>query len=996
MKTSTLLPFASIPTFLPRCHGALALLAVVVLVAPGENSLPAAEGRASTDRAAAHPTPPMGWNSYTGYSIAVTEEELLKNIDFLAEHLREYGYDTVTVDNGWFLSGKGKGITIKLDEYGRPEAHPHFFPRGLKYVADYAHKRGIKFGIWLLRGINRRAVEENLPVEGTTYRMQDIVDKKSYCGWAVKPWWNFGVDMSKPGAQEYYDGLIQKYADLGIDFIKFDDMVPSPEEVEAVAKAIEKCDRPITLSLSPGDHINVEHSDAYKRADMVRITSDIWDNRGSLETTFRRWEAMQDYTGPEVGSFLDMDMICFGRLYLVNDQGGWDCKFTEDQKRTFMAQRALAASPLMLGGVLYRMDDFSLGLFKHPGILACNRNAVIGKLVHRDGKLDVWRTPHRRRADCGWIGVFNRDAQQPMTVEVNNEQLGLVAGTEYALKDLWADADLPVAATHSFTIPADGVAFLWYEPAGDGPPAVNLGEVEPLEQTGEISVNRNPEGEPLDLGELVYETGLGVRAPSELTYDVSQCEGRFEAWVGIDPKHSAPRAGRFRVHADGQLVFDSGVFHQGAKIGSSQNPNRPIRVVVPLAGVDRLRLSFECSDEKDPAGLYGGWGEARLVPGSAPEYQISHYETTTCAPTPPMGWNTWCRYGTDINEELIHRVADAMVESGMRDAGYVYLGLDDGWQAPGAKFDEDGYPLWDTEKFPSGMKALGDYLHERGLKYGTYSRAEWVRGHERQFAERFAEWGVDLVKYDFSDKQQQKRILDAIRSAGRPVVYSVCEWGRERPWLWAPGMGAEMWRTTYDVKDKWTSKYDNNGGIGVLRSAHQNEALGRFVGPGRWNDLDMLQVGVDGFDYGHDRKKIGFDITPDEERLQMSLWAVLASPLLAANDVTRMDEQTKAILLNRGIIAINQDPLGVPGWRVKKLDRIEVWKRPLAGGDLAVVFVNLDEKARDIDVTWAQLNIDGPRQVADLWNERDLGTHEGSLKFDRVPPHGVVVVRLSK
>jgi len=252
------------------------------------------------------------------------------------------------------------------------------------------------------------------------------------------------------------------------------------------------------------------------------------------------------------------------------------------------------------------------------------------------------------------------------------------------------------------------------------------------------------------------------------------------------------------------------------------------------------------------------------------------------------------------------------------------------------------------------------------------------------------------VKYDFSDKEQQTRILQAIRAAGRPVVYSVCEWGRERPWLWAPGMGAEMWRTTYDVKDKWTSRYDNNGGLGVLRIAHQNEALGPFVGPGRWNDMDMLQVGVDGFDYGHDRKKVGFGITPDEEKFQMSLWSILASPLLAANDVTTMNEQTKSILLNKEVIAINQDPLGVPGWRIKKMDQVEVWKRPLKNGDVAVVFVNLDERARDIDVTWAQLNISGPREVADLWEHRSLGKHDEQLQFEDVPSHGVVFVRLSK
>jgi alpha-galactosidase len=416
----------------------------------------------STVFAADHPTPPMGWNSYTGYSIAVTEEELLKNIDFLDEHLLEYGYDTVTVDNGWFLSGQGKGITIALDEYGRPDSHEHFFPRGLKYTIDYAHRKNVKFGIWLLRGINRRAVEENLPVEGTKYRMQDIVNMKSRCPWAVAPWWNYGVDMTKPGAQEYYDGLIRKYAAMGVDFIKFDDIVPNPDEVEAVARAIAKCDRKMILSLSPGDHIKVEHSDAYQQANMVRITSDIWDNRGSLETTFRRWEAMQDYTGPKVGSFLDMDMVCFGRLY-VTVNGGRDCKFTEDQKRTFMVQRALAASPLMLGGQLYTMDEFSLSLFKHPDILKCNQNAVIGKLVHRDGKIDVWKTPRRDGEKDGWIGIFNRDGTKQATVEVGIKELGLEKGRTYTLTDLWAQKALAQADRHTFQIPADGVTFLRYE-----------------------------------------------------------------------------------------------------------------------------------------------------------------------------------------------------------------------------------------------------------------------------------------------------------------------------------------------------------------------------------------------------------------------------------------------------------------------------------------------------------------------------------------------------
>jgi hypothetical protein len=405
--------------------------------------------------------PPKGWNSYTGYSIAVNQEELHKNIDFLAAHLLKHGYDTVTVDNGWFLSGVGDGISIALDEFGRPESHPHFFPKGIKHTIDYAHSKGIKFGIWLLRGINRRAVEENLPVEGTKYRMRDIANKKSACPWAIAPWWNFGVDMTKPGAQEYYDGLVKKYADMGVDFIKFDDIVPNPAEVDAVVKAIAKCGRKLVLSLSPGDECKVEHSAAYRKANMVRITSDIWDNRGSLDGTFRRWEAMQNYTGPAVGSFLDMDMVCFGPLVVTDQGGGRDCQFTPDQKRTFMVQRAMAASPLMLGGILYKMDAFSMGLFTDPDILRCNENSVIGKLVRRDGKIDVWKTPGRANAKTGWIGIFNRD-NKPVSVELGWVDLGLDTAAKHVLKDLWTKTDLPASDRQRYEIPADGVVFLEY------------------------------------------------------------------------------------------------------------------------------------------------------------------------------------------------------------------------------------------------------------------------------------------------------------------------------------------------------------------------------------------------------------------------------------------------------------------------------------------------------------------------------------------------------
>lgn len=403
--------------------------------------------------------PPLGWNSYTGYSTAAPEDELIKNIDAVSTKLKPFGYQYITVDNGWFTDKPPeKGGKVYIDEYGRPESSKEFFPNGVKHVISYAHSKGLKFGIWLIRGVDRKAVEMNFPVEGTRYKLQDIADKKDLCPWND---FNYGVDMSKPGAQEFYNSLVRKYADWGVDFIKFDDIVPHPDEVKAVVKAIRNCGRDIVLSLSPGDYIRVEDSQTYQEANMVRITSDIWDNRESLETTFQRWEAMQNYEGARHNSWLDMDMICFGQLYVVND-GGWQCKFSPGQKRTFMLQRALAASPLIAGGVLYTMDDYSISLLTHTGILKCDQNGVVGKLVHRDGKTDVWKTIGKVNPDQGWIGIFNRDGEKEQIVRLTFKMLGLDEHSKYTLKELWTQKEVPPEAEISFAILPDDCIFLSY------------------------------------------------------------------------------------------------------------------------------------------------------------------------------------------------------------------------------------------------------------------------------------------------------------------------------------------------------------------------------------------------------------------------------------------------------------------------------------------------------------------------------------------------------
>ena len=434
-----------------------------------------------------HFSPPLGWNSYTGYSTVAPESEIIKNIDAVAEKLKPFGYEYVTVDNGWFMDKKHEdGGKVLFDEYGLPESSPVFFPGSVKSVIDYAHSKGLKFGIWIIRGVLRSAVELDLPIEGTQYTLADIADKNSLCPWND---FNYGVDMSKPGAQEYYNNLVKKYADWGVDFIKFDDIVPHPAEVEAVVKAIENCGREIVLSLSPGDYIRVEDSDAYQKANMVRITHDIWDNRGSLETTFRRWEEMQDYTGADNNSWLDMDMVCFGRLYVVND-GGWESRFTPEQKRTFMLQRAQAASPIIAGGVLYSMDDYSLSLLTHPDILECNQNGIVGKLVNRKGKIDVWLTPRKgsglkaqgsglraqgsglraqgsglkaQGSGEGWIGVYNRDGENEISIDIDIRDLGLDTDKDYHIIEIWSGTEFVDPDILMFTIQPDDCIFLKYE-----------------------------------------------------------------------------------------------------------------------------------------------------------------------------------------------------------------------------------------------------------------------------------------------------------------------------------------------------------------------------------------------------------------------------------------------------------------------------------------------------------------------------------------------------
>jgi len=360
--------------------------------------------------------------------------------------------------------------------------------------------------------------------------------------------------------------------------------------------------------------------------------------------------------------------------------------------------------------------------------------------------------------------------------------------------------------------------------------------------------------------------------------------------------------------------------------------------------------------------------------------------------TPPMGWNSWNKFACDNNEKTVREIADAMVASGMRDAGYQYVVIDDCWQVDR---DAKGNIIADARAFPSGIQALADYIHSKGLKFGIYSDAgtktcagrpgSW--GYEFQDARQYAEWGVDYLKYDWCNNGGQNsaaaysRMRDALAASGRPIVFSICEWGRTKPWLWAKDIG-NLWRTTDDIQDFWEGKKEW-GGLGVVQIIDLQNGLEAFSGPGHWNDPDMLEVGNGG-------------MSDVEYRSHFSFWCLLAAPLMAGNDLRTMSVETRDILTNREVIAVDQDPLGKQGSRVRRDGDLEVWSRPLADGSRAVILFNRGTKPAEIAVTWPEIGYTAglSARVRDLWQHKDMGTFRGGYKAVALG-HSVVMVRIT-
>jgi len=362
---------------------------------------------------------------------------------------------------------------------------------------------------------------------------------------------------------------------------------------------------------------------------------------------------------------------------------------------------------------------------------------------------------------------------------------------------------------------------------------------------------------------------------------------------------------------------------------------------------------------------------------------IARAQDSTLARTPPMGWNSWNHFACEVSDAVVRAQADAVVTSGMKSVGYVYILIDDCWQ--GTR-DAAGY-IRPNAKFPD-MKALADYVHSKGLKIGIYSSPgpkscggyTGSYGHEEQDAQTYAAWGMDYLKYDLCSYDGMgdqvaayKKMGDALKKTGRPIVYALCQYGMQKGWQWAASVGGNLWRTDDDIRDDYYVMSELGFG--------QN-GLEQFAGPGHWNDPDMLEIGNGG-------------MTADEYRTHMSLWCILAAPLITGNNLAAMDAGTRALLTNPEVIAIDQDPLGIQGHRIKQEGPLEVWMKPLKDGSTAVGLFNRGWGAMPVTVDFRDVGLGNSAVVRDLWAKKDLGPFQEKYTAT-VPQHGVVMLQIKR
>lgn len=468
---------------------------------------------------------------------------------------------------------------------------------------------------------------------------------------------------------------------------------------------------------------------------------------------------------------------------------------------------------------------------------------------------------------------------------------------------------------------------------------------------------------------LVLLTFIAWMLPGIQIYAGNACMNVFEGVPRINPPYvvgnypSTPFLFYIPTSGERPIQWDAKGLPQGLKLDIETGI---ISGQVKNIGVYTVELSAK-----------NKWGEDKQ--------QLQIKIGDELALTPPMGWSSWNTFGRHLTAQLIREVADAMVANGMRDLGYTYINIDDFWQL--AERGADGHIQINKEKFPDGIKPVADYLHERGFKLGIYSDAAdktcggvcGSYGYEEKDAHDFASWGVDLLKYDYCNApdgrqdaiERYAKMGKALRSTGRSIVFSICEWGQREPWKWAKSVGGHYWRTTGDIGDRWSNVVVGPGS-GVMEITDVNGGLNMYAGPGGWNDPDMLIVGISGKSMSIGEVKDG--CTDDQYRSHMSLWCLMASPLLSGNDVRKMTPITLETLTNPEIIAVNQDILGRQAERVVRHDRYDIWAKQLNDGSVAVMCLNRFDKPLSVHLNNNSIpGVTTNTKIRDIWEHKELG-----------------------
>ena len=596
---------------------------------------------------------------------------------------------------------------------------------------------------------------------------------------------------------------------------------------------------------------------------------------------------------------------------------------------------------------------------------------------------------------------------------------------------------------------------------------------------------RSVENNPLQLGGVVYEHGIGTHAESELAIDLKGAATKFVAMVGVDDEKKGHGSVTFEVWVDGEKKAETPVLRGGdapklmavdltgarsllllvtdaddgvdsdhadwagamlllapgaseqprsvraadepaPRIASDVSPNpaihgprivgatpgSPFLFLIPATGAGPLSFSAK----NLPPGLSLD-PKTGIISGSLKRDGRTVVELTVQGPgggakrklvivgwkhrlalTPPLGWNSWNVWAGAIDAAKVRQAADWMVKNGLAAHGFEYINIDDTWESGR---DPNG-EIQTNQRF-GDMKALADYVHAKGLKLGIYSSPgprtcagfEGSYGHEEQDARTYAKWGIDYLKYDWcsyggiakddslAEMQKPYRVMrEALDKCGRDIVYSLCQYGMGDVWEWGARVGGNLWRTTGDIGDSWESM----SRIGFRQDGHE-----KFARPGHWNDPDMLVVGTLG--WGPNLHPT--HLTPNEQITHITLWSLLAAPLLIGCDLSQMDQFTVDLLTNDEVLDVSQDPLGKAAGRRAKEGLAEVWARPLWDGTIAVGLFNRGPVKSEVTASWSDLNLTGPQPVRDLWLKRDLGKFDGSFTTV-VPAHGAVLVKIGK